>query len=409
LTNLVVCATFILTMGKAIDITHQRFGKLVAIKALPTPPGSRAGRVWECLCDCGRSRDVSVGHLRAGKITACHDCGRQQCLRHQQDYRERRMFADAGKRFGNLTVVGPARHGKDGRVVRECRCRCGAVTFVSTNALRDGSVSGCRKCHGRFRWARYWRKLRREERGKRYHNLVVRTVVAGPAPEKASAKRKPYAVCDCDCGTSRYRVLLSSLKTGNTKGCGCLAHVRDVPDMTGQVFGRLTVLRRAPNNSAGDAHWVCSCSCGSPEIVVAAATLRRGDQVGCGCVAADLASYRAGKYSASYRPDIPEEERLPRRMLEGVWNHRASVYARDKGVCQSCGEKKPDRVVHHVRPWSVSKFHRLVKWTAITLCRDCHMEFHGEHGYHGNTAPLFFPWLRRKRQETGYKNAKFSA
>lgn len=45
-------------------------------------------------------------------------------------------------------------------------------------------------------------------------------------------------------------------------------------DRTGQVFGRLTVVERAPNDGRGRAHWVCRCECG--QVLVAAATNLHG-------------------------------------------------------------------------------------------------------------------------------------
>jgi hypothetical protein len=58
-------------------------------------------------------------------------------------------------------------------------------------------------------------------------------------------------------------------------------------DLTGQKFGRLTVLDRAPNNRQGGSMWKCVCSCGSPEnpklTVVRGAELLRGGSTSCGC------------------------------------------------------------------------------------------------------------------------------
>ena len=53
-------------------------------------------------------------------------------------------------------------------------------------------------------------------------------------------------------------------------------------DLTGQVFGRLTV-----ETDAGTAHghslWACRCSCGATH-TVSAASLRNGNTASCGCI-----------------------------------------------------------------------------------------------------------------------------
>ena len=57
-------------------------------------------------------------------------------------------------------------------------------------------------------------------------------------------------------------------------------------DLTGKVFGRLTVIERVDGNyKPGERHrtkWRCLCSCGNT-VVVNADALTRGTQVSCGC------------------------------------------------------------------------------------------------------------------------------
>jgi hypothetical protein len=56
-------------MPKLLDITNQRFGRLVALK---TDPVRVNGRVkWDCLCDCGRRTLVSISDLRSGHQKSC--------------------------------------------------------------------------------------------------------------------------------------------------------------------------------------------------------------------------------------------------------------------------------------------------------------------------------------------------
>ena len=56
-------------------------------------------------------------------------------------------------------------------------------------------------------------------------------------------------------------------------------------DLTGQRFGRLTVIERAENKTTGQkpkTMWVCRCECGKVTAVTGYA-LRRGMAVSCGC------------------------------------------------------------------------------------------------------------------------------
>lgn len=62
---------------------------------------------------------------------------------------------------------------------------------------------------------------------------------------------------------------------------------RKRPDLTGQVFGQLTVLRLDEEATARDRtralHWLCQCSCGTLTSPLTGG-LRRGSTTSCGCV-----------------------------------------------------------------------------------------------------------------------------
>ena len=55
-----------------------------------------------------------------------------------------------------------------------------------------------------------------------------------------------------------------------------------VIDMTGQRFGKLTVLNRVENDKFGKAQWLCQCDCGRKKIINGS-SLRKGLTVSCGC------------------------------------------------------------------------------------------------------------------------------
>ena len=55
--------------GIFVDITGQRFGRLIALH--PTENRSSSSIVWRCQCDCGNMVDVSSGNLRSGRTKSC--------------------------------------------------------------------------------------------------------------------------------------------------------------------------------------------------------------------------------------------------------------------------------------------------------------------------------------------------
>ena len=71
-----------------------------------------------------------------------------------------------------------------------------------------------------------------------------------------------------------------------TKSCGCLsrekASERFGIDITGQKFGKLTVIKKDLEKTSPRLHWLCKCDCGNPNLESIDGTyLRNGRKVQC--------------------------------------------------------------------------------------------------------------------------------
>ena len=66
-------------------------------------------------------------------------------------------------------------------------------------------------------------------------------------------------------------------------------------DLTGQRFGRLTVIAFYGKNKSGNAVWRCVCDCGNEKNIVAN-SLRRGATQSCGCLNSELAATKFGTH-----------------------------------------------------------------------------------------------------------------
>jgi hypothetical protein len=73
-----------------IDITGQRFGRLVAVRyAGPSRRGGGGGATWQCICDCGYVRVACSAGLRAGNIKSC-GCQRKRKRTKEQKLEQKR-------------------------------------------------------------------------------------------------------------------------------------------------------------------------------------------------------------------------------------------------------------------------------------------------------------------------------
>jgi hypothetical protein len=86
-------------MRKAIDLTGQRFGRLIVLKNTEERDKYNY-TLWLCKCDCGKTRVVNGGALKSGNTISCG------CYKKEKS-RDSRTIDLAGKRFGALTAIRP--------------------------------------------------------------------------------------------------------------------------------------------------------------------------------------------------------------------------------------------------------------------------------------------------------------
>ena len=54
-------------MGKFVDLTGHRFGKVTVIEL--APKDKHGNTMWSCQCDCGNKRNIRIFHLRRKNIS----------------------------------------------------------------------------------------------------------------------------------------------------------------------------------------------------------------------------------------------------------------------------------------------------------------------------------------------------
>lgn len=115
-----------------IDLSNQRFGKLVAKKVAGRDKYNRA--TWLCICDCGTEKVIQSGNLRSGNTRSCG------CEKNAVGKGGLRDLT--GRKFGRLTVV---ERDMDfiGKVYWLCECTCGNRTVVWMGHLVTDHTKSC--------------------------------------------------------------------------------------------------------------------------------------------------------------------------------------------------------------------------------------------------------------------------
>lgn len=89
--------------------------------------------------------------------------------------------------------------------------------------------------------------------------------------------------CLCDCGNIKI-ASTKSLVSGSTQSCGCMYKRTDrIIDLVGQRFGRLLVTKLSEKRYKNNSTmWDCKCDCGK-EVTIRRSDLVCGKTVSCGC------------------------------------------------------------------------------------------------------------------------------
>ena len=222
-----------------IDLSGRKIGKLTVLRR-----SEQNENFWICQCDCGNTLEIRTGDLRAGHRKSC-GCSA-------------RVKGDlTGQRVGKLTVLRECEQRKGFWI---CQCDCGNTKEIRADSLRGSHPTKSCGCL-------LLEKIE-DLTGKRFGKLTV----------LQESERKNYWICQCDCGNTT-EVVSGSLRGGRTKSCGCLKQ----SDLTGQRFGKLTVLSKAEQESKGKgSYWICQCDCGKTTIV-SRGNLKSGTK-SCGCL-----------------------------------------------------------------------------------------------------------------------------
>lgn len=181
-------------------------------------------------------------------------------------------------------------------------------------------------------------------------------------------------------------------------------------DLIDQRFGRLIVREEVGRNKQGNILWSCECDCGG-ETTVRGSDLINYHTKSCGCYCRERASEaskgkviskevrkkisesRKGKHCGeehhNYNPNLTNKDRQDRRDQSGYKEFRSAVYERDYYMCQICGNVGKRLEMHHIESYRSNPELSMDFGNVVTLCEDCHKEFHHFYGYGKNTKEQF--------------------
>lgn len=132
-------------MGKRIDLTGQKFGRLTVLDFYGSD--KRRESIWRCQCECGNITNVLGSNLRKGYTKSCG------CLQKEKAGKNTPIKDLSNMLFGQLTVLYPTSQRLNGQVVWHCKCTCGKEIDVRSYNLISGNTFSCgclKQSHGEY-------------------------------------------------------------------------------------------------------------------------------------------------------------------------------------------------------------------------------------------------------------------
>lgn len=200
-------------MGKFIDLTGQKFGRLTVLKR-DDSVGTKNGAYWICQCSCGNVKSIMSRSLRSGLTKSCG------CFNKEIISKEKEIVDMKNNKFGFLTVVKRAEThitpSGQKKVMWLCKCDCGNETIVASQDIKSGHTKSCGCIPTKPKNIGII-----DLTGKRFGKLVV---VERAEDYVYKAKNRmttsPRWLCKCDCGNITI-AQGGNLRNGNTTHCGC--------------------------------------------------------------------------------------------------------------------------------------------------------------------------------------------
>lgn len=100
--------------------------------------------------------------------------------------------------------------------------------------------------------------------------------------------------CLCDCGETCTAPTEALRRTYGVQSCGCVGREKDAAartELLGQKFSRWTVVKFSHMARGNTAYWICQCDCGNTRAVTRN-SLAKGQSKSCGCLRDEVVSER---------------------------------------------------------------------------------------------------------------------
>ena len=117
------------------------------------------------------------------------------------------------------------------------------------------------------------------------------------------------------------------------------------------------------------------------------------------CSSCGAKIFNSGENHYNWNDSLTDKDRTKRRLDKNSQEWSKKVLKRDNYTCQKCKRKNLILHAHHLDGWNWCKNRRYDVTNGITLCSECHHNFHAIYGNGDNTFQQFVEWFNEPLEE----------
>ncbi|MGM0836046.1 MAG: HNH endonuclease [Bacillota bacterium] len=299
------------------------------------------------------------------------------------------------------TLLSEEYKGKD--IPVEFICKCGNRGTITWNNLRNGSL--CLEC-GKKKAAssRDYKLLTRKNNDRTFKRITELFKSYGcELLEEEYLGQKVAHKFKCSCGNISTKKIPAFRVTPICEICVTKKRRERISktllpfEEVASVFlnANCTLLSREYKGWNDTLRFICSCG---NEGAKTFAAFRQNPE----CRKCSF-SFMRGENNWRWDSNLSDQEResnKSRASFPEQKQWKLAVYKRDGFSCRSCGSSESNTLrAHHLDSYNWCTEKRTDVNNGVTLCEDCHVDFHGKYGYGDNTRGQYEEWIRNKREQ----------
>lgn len=352
-------------------------GEEFIINVLDLPNGSGTRVKFKC-DNCGKMYEKAYQERSSNNVDYCYNCRGVLVSKEKTKY----TFEDVKREFENrnFTLLENEYLGYEKK--HRYLCENGHEATITFKSLLKGN--GCNKC------AVINRSNKQRKNIEEVKEIFEREGCILLSSKYKNSRQKLKYICIC--GNIDEKDLIHFQRGQRCIECG-LKRLREVNlkyniDIAKEIFANqgCVLLEEEYRDSTAPMRYICECG---TESKISLVSFMRGTRCrDCG----------NKKISETLKnPNITDEERLLKRNYPEYVQWRHLVYERDDYTCVVCGDNMGGNLnAHHLNSYHWCKSLRTEVSNGVTLCDDCHLDFHKQFGYTDNDVYQFLKWFNSK-------------